>query len=157
MTAGTHFRFLKRETRNVKRILGPPWFGHFFGRPAHLFTSPELWNMCIINNNRPPSTSARPMWRRHSENDKFCWQIQGRKLMIAVSGEHRHDAYQLLIFEGVLGTGIFSWGILSNRIATINGHYLTCIISAPTRRKRLKAWLNRLWRKKCQWTCSILH
>ena len=45
--------------------------------------------------------------------------------MIAVSGEHRHDAYQLLIFVGVLGAGIFSLGILSNRIATITLlHYL---------------------------------
>ena len=56
--------------------------------------------------------------------------------MIAVSGEHRHEAYQLLIFVGVLGAGIFSLGdILSNRIATINGDYLTCIISAPTTKK----------------------
>ena len=56
--------------------------------------------------------------------------------MIAVSGEHRHEAYQLLIFVGVLGAGIFSLGdILSNRIATINGDYLTCIISALTTKK----------------------
>ena len=58
--------------------------------------------------------------------------------MIAVSGEHRHEAYQLSIFVGVglLGAGIFSLGdILSNRIATINGDYLTCIISAPTTKK----------------------
>ena len=56
--------------------------------------------------------------------------------MIAVSGEHRHEEYQLLIFVDVLGAGIFSLGdILSNRIATINGDYLTCIISAPTTKK----------------------
>ena len=41
--------------------------------------------------------------------------------MVAVSGEHRHEAYQL-IFVGVLGAEIFSLGdILPNRIATING------------------------------------
>ena len=35
--------------------------------------------------------------------------------MIAVSAEHRHEAYRLLIFVGVLGAGIFSLGdILSN-------------------------------------------
>ena len=39
--------------------------------------------------------------------------------MIAVSGEHRHEAYQL-IFVGVLGAEIFSLGdILSNEIAKL--------------------------------------
>ena len=90
------------------------------------------------------------MWRRHSENDQFSWQIQGRKLKIAVSGEHRHEAYQLLIFVGVglLGAGIFSLGdILSNWIATINGDYLTCMyyFCSNYEENVLKAWLNRLW------------
>ena len=68
--------------------------------------------------------------------------------MIAVSGEHRHDAYQLLIFVGVLGVGIFSLGILSNRIATVDGHYLTCIISAPTTKKTLKSMTKSTLEKK---------
>ena len=68
--------------------------------------------------------------------------------MIAVSGEHRHDAYQLLIFVGVLGAGIFSLGILSNRIGTSNGHYLTCIISAPTTKKTFKSMTESTLEKK---------